>query len=132
MSDGIFPDDCGFFNSMHFDPFTGMYESWIATRSAICWEFIIGLIIVIAVTLILRPPCFAVWIVIIGCYLVISVLTKMISIVVFGVLFSLLYLIDRSLAVNLECKDKDEEDDDDDDEDDEDDNNEDEDDDEED
>lgn len=98
----MFPDDCSLFNPQHFDLY-GINEGWSGIRENICWEFTVGLIIVIIVTWLLEPPCFAVWIVIIGSYLLLSVLLRMISVITFGVLFSLLYLLDRSLSVNLEC-----------------------------
>lgn len=94
---------CNVFSPQHFDLHSGMNDSCDAILSSVCWEFVLGLIIVLIVTWILEPPCFAVWIVIVGSYLVVAVLLKMICITTFGVMFSLLYLIDRALAINLEC-----------------------------
>ena len=68
----------------------------------VTYEFIIILIIITIIVWLLKPPCFAVWIVIMGSYLVVSVLLGLISIVAFGIFFSILYLIDRSLSVNME------------------------------
>jgi len=69
----------------------------------LCWEFGIALIVLLITLYLVKPPCFAIWIVAVGSYLVISVLLGLITITAFGVLFSILYLFDRSLAVNLEC-----------------------------
>lgn len=102
----MFPDECGLTTPKHFDPVYGINSFWSSTRKNICWEFIVIFFVYLIVLFLLEPPCYRVWIIMVGVYLVFSVLTMMIDIVTFGVLFSLLYLLDMSLGTNLDKGDR--------------------------
>ena len=101
----MFPDGCSFGSPQHFDPNAGVEEAWEGFTNHTCWEFWVFLLVVLIITFILDPDCYKAWIVVVGSVFVLSVLTKMISITTFGILFSLLYLVDTSLSVNLDCDD---------------------------
>jgi len=98
----LFPDDCTFRNPQHID-FLLPAKHYKDIRQAICWEFVFFFVLLIIVLFIFSPK-FQIWIVFIGSYFVLALLLGMISVVSFGVLFSLLYLVDRSLSIHLENK----------------------------